>query len=105
MPAPSGQVCRDINPISLIKYSYLNITCPGSATGTAVRGRGPYNDDWSVVLDPADYIPITNVNYFRLRTHIHVQALESQLITGNPEIQISANKYKIGAQLYILWDQ
>ena len=37
------------------------MTCPGSATGTAVRGRGPYNDDWSVVLDPADYIPITNI--------------------------------------------
>ena len=100
-----GNVCRDINPISLIKYSYLNMTCPGSGTGTAQRSRGPNNDDWTTVLDPADYIPITNVNYFRLRTHIHVQALNSQSITGNPEIQINKNKYKIGAQLYILWDQ
>ena len=81
------------------------MTCPGSATGTAQRSRGPNNDDWTTVLDPADYIPITNVNYFRLRTHIHVQALNSQSITGNPEIQINKNKYKIGAQLYILWDQ
>jgi len=98
--------CRDINPISLIKKTHLTVTCPGSATGTAVKNQGAYEDDWTTILNPADYIRITNISYFRLRTHIHVRALNSQDLTiGHPEIEIPAGRFKIGAQLYILWDQ
>jgi len=100
-----GDVSRDTDPIGLIKVTRNTVTCPGSATGTAEVGQGPYGADWTTILDPADYIPIRNIDYFRLRTHIHVQALEGQSVTGNPEIEIPAERFKIGAQLYILWDQ
>ena len=101
-----GRVSRDISPINLIKVTKNTVTCPASGSGTAEVGKGPYGADWTIILDPADYIPITNVNYFRLRTHIHVQALDGAGgAVGNPEIEIPAERFKIGAQLYILWDQ
>ena len=108
-PNPSlfgGAVSRDVEPgIGLIKVTRNTVTCPGSVSGTAEIGKGPYGADWTTILDPADYIPISGINYFRLRTHIHVQALDGAVAVGNPEIEIPAERFKIGAQLYILWDQ
>ena len=103
-----GSVSRDIpaSEIDLIKVTRNTVTCPGSPTGGALIGQGAHSSDWTTTLTPADYIPITEVNYFRLRTHIHIQAMNSQTpLAGYPELQISGNRFKIGADLYIQWDQ
>ena len=108
LPGTFGSVSRDIpgSEIDLIKVTHNTVTCPGSPTGGALIGQGAHRADWTTTLAPADYIPITEVSYFRLRTHIHVQAMDSQTpIAGYPEIQISGNRFKIGADLYIQWDQ
>ena len=106
----SGSLSRDIDPIDIIKVTRSSITCPScpSGTGTAIKGAGPHQSDWVTNWGPADYIPITNVTYFRLQTLAYVKAWNNAAGSssyGNPEIGFVPNRFKIGVRLYILWDQ
>ena len=74
---------------------------------------GPGNANWSKEFSFDEAIPIENVSWFRLRTTIILKDKGSntngsgQSPTGIdyvPNIKVYDNKYKIGAQLNILWN-
>jgi len=95
--------CIDTVVGDLIKLTNLAVVSPDSPGGTAIRSIGPFGDDYTTEWQPANYIPFNDVSYFRLRTTVYVEAQGTA--TNQPEMGIKEDRFKIGAQLYILWDQ